>query len=138
MLVRFTVESATAFWKMCCNPGTHWKVEDWYRCGDPTAEVEMAKLHRFSDSKLCTTEKKMVNGQEVEEKTFRAGMHSLQPRLIERAREVVKHYRALALAGKGGLMPLHFAELEAGLRHLPMPGEDGIEDPADASPAGKG
>lgn len=136
MLVNFTVESAQAFWKMVCLPSTHWKVEDWYRCESTVAEIELCSLHKFADSKLCETKKKDINGQEVEEKHFNGGTFSLREELVDRAKKVVEHFREIAKAGRGGLLPLHFAELEAGLRNKPMPGDD-VADPADAEALAK-
>ena len=146
VIVRFTKLGASAFWQMVCNPtNMGLKPEDWYRPDSPTEEVEVAKLHKFADTKLCETKKKMVTdaaGQdrEIEEKDFIGGLFSLRKDLKARAEKIVDHYREKAKKGKGRLLPIHFAELEAGINNKPMPTDDenmDIEDPEDAAELAK-
>lgn len=141
MIVRFTKLGASAFWSMVCNPsGLQFKTEDWYRPESPTAEVEIARLSRFADTKLCVTKTATVMDQagkerEVEEKEFSGGVFSMRKELKLRAEQIIDHYRAKSKKGKGKLLAIHLAELEAGIHNKPMPTDDenlDIEDPEDA------
>lgn len=142
MIVRFTKLGATAFWQMVCNPsGAQFKSEDWYRPDSPTGEIEIAKLHKFADTKLCTTKKVTIHDQatdqdrEIEEKEFNEGVFSLRKDLKIRAEKIVDWYRDKSKKGKGRLLAIHFAELEAGINNKDMPTDDehlDIEDPEDA------
>lgn len=140
MVVRFTKLAASAFWQMVCNPtGAGFKSEDWYRPDSPTEEIEVAKLHRFADTRLCTTRTVVVTDQsgqdrEVEEKEFQAGVFSLRKDLKIRAEKIIDHYREKSKKGKGRLLAIHLAELEAGINNKSMPTDDefmDIEDPDD-------
>lgn len=146
MIVRFTKLGSAAFWQMVCNPsGAAFESADWYRPDSPTDEIEVAKLHKFADTKLCET--KMVTitdnaGQdrEVEEKEFVAGVFSLRANLKARAEKIIEHYRGKSKKGKGRLLAIHFAELEAGINNAPMPTDEDqldLEDPEDAAELAK-
>lgn len=142
MIVRFTKLGATAFWQMVCNPtGAQFKPEDWYRPGSPTEEVEVAQLHKFADTQLCKTKKVSVQdpatgrAREVDEKEFNEGVFSLRKDLKLRAEKIIDHYRDKSKKGKGRLLAIHFAELEAGINNKDMPTDAAnmnIEDPEDA------
>lgn len=142
MIVRFTKLGAAAFWQMVCNPsGAQFRTEDWHRPDSPTEEVEVAKLHKFADTQLCTTKKVPVTdpstGQdrEIEEKEFNEGVFSIRKDLKIRAEKIIDHYREKSKKGKGRLLAIHFAELEAGINNKDMPTDTAnmdIEDPDDA------
>ena len=146
MIVEFTKLSASAFWQMVCNPtGAGFKPEEWYRPDSPTEEIEVAKLHKFADTKLCKTTKKTVTDQagqerEVEEKDFLPGVFSLRKDLKNRAEKIIDHYREKSKKGKGRFLAIHLAELEAGINHKPIPTADDqldLEDPDDAEELAK-
>jgi len=146
VIVRFTKLGAAAFWQMVCNPsGAAFESADWYRPDSPTDEIEVAKLHKFADTKLCETTKVMVTdraGQEkeVEEKEFAEGIFSLRGNLKARAEKIIEHYRGKSKKGKGRLLAIHFAELEAGINNAPIPTDADqldLEDPEDAAELAK-
>ncbi len=143
MIVRFTKLGSAAFWQMICNPsGAQFKTDDWYRPDSPTEEVEVAKLHKFADTQLCATKKVTVKDQstghdrEVEEKEFNEGVFSLRKDLKIRAEKIIDHYRDKSKKGKGRLLAIHFAELEAGINNKDMPTDAAnmdVADPEDAA-----
>jgi hypothetical protein len=125
---------------MVCNPsGAAFESSDWYRPDSPTDEIEVAKLHKFADTRLCVTKTVTVTGQDgqdrdVEEKEFKADRFSLRADLKARAEKIIEHYRSKSKKGKGRLLAIHFAELEAGINNKPMPTDEDqldLEDPDD-------
>ena len=142
MIVRFTELGAAAFWKMICNPSrAGLEPADWYRPESPTEEIEVAKLHKFADTQLCTTKKVNVTdqaGQEhtVDEKEFTGGLFSLRKDLRNRAEKIIDHYRTKSKKGKGRFLAISLAELEAGINNKDMPTDDDqldLEDPDDVA-----
>ena len=141
MIVRFTKYGAAAFWRMVCNPSNaQFMPEDWYRPENLIAEFEVAKLHKFADTRLCVSKKVVITGRdgqpkEAEEKEFTDGFFSLRDNLQRRAGWVIDHYRSKSKEGKGRLLPIHFAELEAGINNKGIPTDAAnlqVDDPDDA------
>lgn len=130
MIVYFTGRSAATLWQMLCMPSAHWEQKDWYRGEDPSAENELARLHEFAEYKLAET-KKDASGKQVG-KTFKDGPQSLRKELVIRVERMINHYRKICEAGRGGVLPIQFAELTAGLKGNKPDFSTELDDPNDA------
>ena len=138
MVIVFTKSGAAALWSMVCQPGRHLEQKFWYRAEDPVGEVEMARLHKFCDEVLPikqgeeeVLDRNTGKTRSVPTREFDANALSLRQDLVDRALEVIKHFRKQAHEGRGGILPGVFAELEASLRRREQPADMPLDDLAD-------
>ncbi len=139
MIVQFTKSGAVALWQMVCQPGAHLEQKHWYRAEDSTGEVEMARLHKFCDEVLPVKkgeeeiqDRATGKVREIPTREFDECIHSLRKDIIDRALELVKHFRKQGQEGRGKILPGVFAELEASLKAKDQPTAEPLDDPADA------
>ena len=140
MIVEFTKMGAVTLWQMVCQPGAHLKPEHWYRAEDTTGEVEMARLHKFCEEVLPSKkrEEEVFDREAGKTRTmpareFNDCVHSMRKDIVDRALDVVKHFRKQANDKRGRILPGVFAELEASLKGGPQPTIEPLDDPADAA-----
>jgi hypothetical protein len=125
---------------MVCQPGAHLDQKHWYRAEDSTGEVEMSRLHKFCDEVLpikrgeeSLLDRDAGKTRTVPSREFNECIHSMRKDIVERAMEVVKHFRAQAKDGRGKILPGVFAELEASLKGREQPAEkESLDDPDDS------
>jgi hypothetical protein len=144
VIVEFTKMGAVTLWQMVCQPATQLKPEHWYRAEDTTGEVEMARLHKFCEEVLPSKkseqevfDREMGKTREIPAREFNDCVHSMRKDIVDRALEVVKHFRKQANDKRGRILPGVFAELEASLKGNAQPTVEPLDDPDDAEELAK-